>query len=210
MFDLQRIGMESLTDRLVSSNYWPARAAQRLEQERFSDVVRICLDNLDDCPELISGRLIYATALYRSGQSESASEEFRLVLSLDPDNLVALKYLGDILYASGDATAALANYYRVLEIDPYCRGLKSGIERRRLTTTRTVTLTRGSEARPERRPQNLRDIPFFTETMGDLYLAQGYPRLATEVFRQLNETDDSPRIAEKLAEAVGKTKEKES
>lgn len=210
MFDLTKTGMESLTDRLVSSNYWPARAAQRLEQGRFSDVVRICRDNLDDCPDLVSSRLIYATALYRSGQSESASKEFRRVLALDPDNLVALKYLGDILYASGDATAAIANYYRILEIDPYCSGLKSGIERRRLTTTRTVTLTRGSEVRPERRPQNLRDIPFFTETIGDLYLAQGYPRLAAEVFRRLNETDDSPRIAEKLAEAVGKTKEKES
>lgn len=200
----------SLTDRLAAGGFWAARAASRLEQGKFSEVVRICQENLSDSPDLVSGRLVYATALHLSGQAESAAEEFHHVLTLDPENLVALKFLGDIMFASGDGAAAMANYRRILEIDPQCRGLRSHVKKPRVTTTRTITLTRGSETKSEKQPQHLRDIPFFTETMGDLYLTQGYPRLAAEVFRRLTRQGDSPRIAEKLAQAEGKIKEKES
>ncbi|MBU0982891.1 MAG: hypothetical protein KKA42_03410, partial [candidate division Zixibacteria bacterium] len=56
---------------------------------------------------------------------------------------------------------------------------------------------------------NRRSIPFFTETMGDLYLAQGHSRLAAEVFRHLIDQNDNPRLADKLMQAEGKTKERE-
>jgi len=163
----------SLIDRLTSGGFWAARAASRLAQGKFSEVVRICQENLGNSPDLVSGRLVYATALHLSGQAELAAEEFHHVLTLDPENLVALKFLGDIMFASGDGAAAMANYRRILEIDPLCRGLRSHVKKPRPTTTRTITLSRGSETRSEKQPQHLRDIPFFTETMGDLYLTQG-------------------------------------
>ncbi len=55
----------------------------------------------------------------------------------------------------------------------------------------------------------LRPIPLYTETMGDLYLKQGYPRLAAEVFRTLNEKNENPRLAEKFAQATESIKDKE-
>jgi tetratricopeptide (TPR) repeat protein len=198
----------TLTDRLADQGYWVATAARRLEQGKYSEVVSLCLEGLEIDPNLISGRLIYAQALHRSGQAETAAEHLRRVLALDPENIVALKFLGDIRFDSGETGAALANYGRVLEIDPFCRGLKSQIECPSAYTTRTITLTRRSETRAES-PELLRDIPFFTETIGDLYLTQGYPRLAACVFRTLVERGDSPRIAEKLALAEGKVKERE-
>jgi hypothetical protein len=97
----------------------------------------------------------------------------------------------------------------VLELDPLCRGLKSRVKKRPSAAARTITLTRCAESRPPRKKTPLRDIPFFTETIGDLYLAQGYPELAAEVFRKLNLKGDSPRIAEKLNRAEGIIKEKE-
>jgi len=198
----------TLTDHLADQGYWVATAARRLEQEKYSEVVSLCLEGLEIDPNLISGRLIYAQALHRSGQAETAAEQFRRVLALDPDNIVALKLLGDIRFDSGEIGAALANYGRVLEIDPFCRGLKSQLEPPSSYTTRTITLTRRSETRAES-AEFLREIPFFTETIGDLYLTQGYPRLAACVFRTLVERGDSPRIAEKLALAEGKIKERE-
>lgn len=201
--------MKSLTERLAADGYWPARAFQFLEAERYSDVVRICRDNFSQSPELVSGRIAYAIALYQTGQEESAASEFRFALSLDPENLVALKYLGDIMYAAGDAAAAVASYERIMEIDPYCRGLRYNIDRKHPTTTRTITLARGSEGLRDRKVEPLREIPFFTETIGDLYLAQGYPRMAAEVFRKLSEQSGSPRLTEKLARAEEKIKQKE-
>ena len=56
--------------------------------------------------------------------------------------------------------------------------------------------TEHSEAPP---PQGR--IYFYTETVGDLYLAQGHPRLAAEVYRALSVHNHNPRLAEKLAEA---------
>ena len=77
-------------------------------------------------------------------------------------------------------------------------------------TTRTVTLKRPQEA-PGRAAgwHARREVPFFTETMGDLYLAQGYPRMAAEVYRALNGDDQNPRLREKLGRAEEKIKEKE-
>jgi predicted Zn-dependent protease len=198
-----------LTGRLAESGYWPARAAMKLAEGRYADVVRICRDNLDDTIPPLSGRVVYASALLRSGQTDSAADEFRRVLASDPDHLVALKAMGDAAYANNDAAGAMSYYRRVLEIDPCCRGLKSELELRPGRVTRTITLSRGSETDETLPGRALRAIPFYTETMGDLYLAQGYPRLAAEVFRRVHEQNHSPRVQEKLAQAEANIKEKE-
>ena len=201
---------QSLTDRLASEGYWVAIAARRLEAGKYSEAVGVCQENLDREPNLLSGRLICGTAFLLSGQAESAAAQFRRVLAADPDNIVALKYLGDIAFEAGDVASTMANYARVLEIDPACRGLKSRAQRRNQSTTRTITLARRAEPKPDADAENLRDIPFYTETIGDIYLAQGYPRLAARVFRRLSEQADSPRIAEKLIISESKIKEKDN
>jgi tetratricopeptide (TPR) repeat protein len=86
----------SLVTRLAAGGYWAARAARQLELGKYSEVVTICREHLDQEPHLISGRLAYGAALFHAGQTESAVEQFRRVLALDPDNIVALKYLGDV------------------------------------------------------------------------------------------------------------------
>ena len=209
MLDLTR-QEESLTEKLASEGYWVARAARFLEQGKYSEAVRLCKDHLDEEPDLTGGRLIYAKALHLAGQMESAGEQFYRVLSRDPENIVALKHLGDIKFSEGDEPSAMANYRRVLEIDPHCRGLKSDLERRPGATTRTITLKRANENPPVGTGRGLREIPFYTETMADLYMSQGYPRLAAEVFRRLLERNENPRLSEKLAAAEGKIHRKES
>jgi tetratricopeptide (TPR) repeat protein len=207
--DEQKSLEASLTDRLAERGYWAAIGAKRLSEGKYSEVIGMCRENSDSEDTPVSARLIYAQALYCSGQIDSATDQFHKVLAVDPENIAALKYLGDISNASGDSFAAMANYGRVLEIDPYCRGLASEMRQRRAHTTRTITLLGRSETRPEP-AERLREIPFFTETIGDLYLAQGHPRLAATVFRKLIETGESPRIAEKLSLAESKVKEKEN
>jgi tetratricopeptide (TPR) repeat protein len=169
----------------------------------------LCKQHLPDEPELVSGRIIYALALFRAGQMESASEEFYRILSRDPENLVALKYLGDIKFAQGDEFAAMANFARILEIDPYTRGVCGRLAKQPAETTTTITLRRGTEASPDSDSTPLRQVPFVTETMGDLYLAQGHSRLAAAVFRSLQQQAGNPRLAEKLAQAEHNVKEKD-
>jgi len=144
MFERFQSDGETSAEHLVASGYWPARAAQFLADGTWSRVVEICKESLDEEPGCCSGRLIYARALYHAGQVESATEQFYRVLALDAENIVALKYLGDIKFTEHDEPAALAHYRRVLEIDPYCHALRSPIKSSRPETTRTITLTRGT------------------------------------------------------------------
>ncbi|MBU8933592.1 MAG: tetratricopeptide repeat protein [candidate division Zixibacteria bacterium] len=209
MFALSDQHSESSRDELVRQGYWPARAARFLADGKYSRAVEICREYLSDTPHMVSGRLVYAEVLYRAGQVERATEQFYRVLSLDPDHLVALKYLGDIKYADGDELTAQANYQRILEIDPGCCGLRSEMQKRKTETTRTVTIHRRTETAAAMPTEMLREIPFYTETVGDLYLSQGHHRLAASVFQNLVDKDDNPRLREKLDNAEKKIITKE-
>lgn len=200
---------ERTVNQVTDANYWPVRAAKFVSMGRYSRAVEICKEYLPSYPEILSGRIIYARAFYYAGQIESAKEEFHHVLQLDPDNLVALKYLSDISFSQGDELVAMANYNRILQLDPGCGGLKSELKKNKIERTKTITITRGSEPAGQTEAPPLRDIPFYTETIGDLYLAQGHPRLAVKVFEALNNSGNIPRLAEKISRARQIVKEKE-
>lgn len=203
---------QDTTTSLAAGGYLPAIAAQQLAEGKYSQVVELCKEHLDSYRHLLSINLIYGKALFHAAQFESAEEQFYSVLSRDPDNIVALKYLGDIRFLRGDEMAAMANYRRVLEIDPGCRGLKSNIQgAREQESTHTIKLVRRERgsAISQKEKSGLDQIKFYTETMGDLYLNQGHSRLASEVFERLLKFNDNPRISEKLAAAQQKIKEKE-
>ncbi|MBU0984637.1 MAG: hypothetical protein KKA42_12245, partial [candidate division Zixibacteria bacterium] len=86
MTDLPDTSPASLVEELAAAGYWPARAARQLAEGKFSNAVQICKEHLAAQPDLISGRLVYATALFRAGQRESASEQYHQVLARDPEN----------------------------------------------------------------------------------------------------------------------------
>src|SRR5512140_3191068 len=101
---------QSVTTHLSRHGYWPAWAAASLGDGRYSETVQLCREQLAEEPSSLSGRIIYALALFKAGEEEAAREQFYHVLSADPDNVVALKYLGDIAFSEGDILTALAQY----------------------------------------------------------------------------------------------------
>jgi len=198
MFELNQKSGESLAEILGKQGYWPAQAERFLHDGKYSRTVEICKQHLNDDIFLVSGWIIYAKALFYTGQKDLAEEYFYRVLTHDPDNLISLKFLGDIKFGNGDEISAMAYYSRVLEIAPYCGGLKSPLERKTETATKTVTLKRKTEKVKINKETNLREIPFYTETVGDIYLAQGHNRLAAQVYRSLLGENSNPRIVDKL------------
>jgi tetratricopeptide (TPR) repeat protein len=89
------------------------RKSGDLEQAIF-----ICQEYLPQQPGHMSGHIVYGQALYESGRAEEAKAVFETALSLDPENLIALRHLGDIARSSGDPTGARSWYQRVLDADP--------------------------------------------------------------------------------------------
>lgn len=205
---------------LALAGYWPATVMQLVTSERYAAAVQICREHLLDQDLPLSGRIAYGLALFHAGQLDPAAEQFRHVLSVDPEHLAALKYLGDIAFAQGDEWSAMANYRRVMEIDPHTAGLSSPVRRiKNREVTRTISLVRHAEETSANEPRTSRmNSPqagrrpqvLVSETIGDLYLTQGHPRQAAEIFHRLNDEQPSPRLVQKLKRAMDKISERES
>ena len=189
-----------LTSELSAKGYWPAKAKEYLDNRQYSKTVELCTSRLQDEPEILSGRIVLALALYHSNQLNEAESQFYRILRVDPDNILALKYLGDLKFRAGDEITAFSFYERVLKLDRYTRGLKSSLNREdvnRTKETKLLTLRRESET-TEKTGERLRRLPFDTETAGDLLLEQGHTRMANKIFQRLFQKNESPRLLEKL------------
>src|SRR5579872_2717632 len=66
----------------------------------------------------MSGHIVFGQALFEAGEFEEARGVFESALQLDPENLIALRHLGDIARERGELTAARTWYRRVLDADP--------------------------------------------------------------------------------------------
>lgn len=84
----------------------------------FAQAVSICRSHLAVQPGHVSGHIVLAQALNESGAIEEARAEFEVALELDPENLIALRAMGDMARAGGDAAVAREWYQRVLDADP--------------------------------------------------------------------------------------------
>lgn len=91
------------------------------EYRKAGDVehaIAICQAWLPQQPGHISGHIVYGQALFESGKLDEARVTFESALGLDPENLIALRYLGDISRQRGEVKSAHGWYQRVLDADP--------------------------------------------------------------------------------------------
>ncbi len=196
-------------NQLVQAGYWPAVAEGYLTEGKYSKAAELCQRMLDLEPNVISGRCILGRALFHAGQYTEARTHLVTALKQDPANLVALKYLGDILHRDGEEAAAMAYYRRIFEIDPRCGGVWCSLASDDSQTTRQVTIKRSGESVLRKKRAPLREPAFITETIGDIYRDQGYYHLAHEVYRRLLDQSNNNRIAEKLRETEERINKKE-
>lgn len=89
------------------------RKAGDLEQ-----AIALCQQHLAEQPGNMNGHVVYGQALYESGRYDEAATTFETALTLDPENLIALRHLGDMSRTHGDNQKAREWYTRVLDADP--------------------------------------------------------------------------------------------
>ena len=88
------------------------RKAGDLEQ-----AIALCRLHLAESPANLSGQIVFGQALYDAGSFDEARATFETAISLDPENLIALRHLGDIARAQADIPKAKEWYRRVLDAD---------------------------------------------------------------------------------------------
>ncbi len=80
--------------------------------------IELCRTYLPQQPTHMSGYIVYGQALHDAGRSDEAAAVFKQALTLDPENIIALRQLGDIARDDGDRGGAMRWYGKVLELDP--------------------------------------------------------------------------------------------
>jgi tetratricopeptide (TPR) repeat protein len=80
--------------------------------------IAICRAHLAQQPGHMSGHVVYGQALYAADRPVEARAVFEKALSLDPDNAIVLRSLGDIARERGDSSEARHWYSKALDIDP--------------------------------------------------------------------------------------------
>jgi tetratricopeptide (TPR) repeat protein len=84
----------------------------------FDQAIFICQEYLPQQPGHMSGHIVFGQALFEARRLPEAKTVFETALSLDPENLIALRHLADISRDLGDVGAARTWYDRVLQADP--------------------------------------------------------------------------------------------
>ncbi|HEY6088612.1 MAG TPA: tetratricopeptide repeat protein [Gemmatimonadaceae bacterium] len=80
--------------------------------------IEICRAHLAQMPGHMSGQIVYGQALFEAGEWDEARTVFERALTLDPENLIALRSLGDMSLQAGNTAEARTWYTRLLDADP--------------------------------------------------------------------------------------------
>jgi cytochrome c-type biogenesis protein CcmH/NrfG len=83
-----------------------------------AQAIAVCRTHLASQPGHVSGHIVLGQALYEAGEGNEARDIFTAALELDPENLIALRSLGEIAQVNGDFASARQWYQRLLDADP--------------------------------------------------------------------------------------------
>src|SRR5437870_10077936 len=93
--------------------YFAPLANEYRKAGEVEQAIAICREYLPQQPGHMSGHIVYGQALFEARQFDEAKTVFETALSLDPENLIALRHLGDIALIVGDPEGAKSWYRRV-------------------------------------------------------------------------------------------------
>jgi tetratricopeptide (TPR) repeat protein len=148
---------------------------------------------LEKMPHYASAHVILGKCYYDKGATERSKAEFRRVLELDGENLVALKFMGDILLAEDKRAEAAEFYRRILSIDAtnteVARALK---EMEASFVVKEIDLADAKAMRDER-PRELA-----TMTLAGIYAAQGYYNKALRIYHDVLEREPGNMEAKEM------------
>ncbi len=98
--------------------YFAPLANELRKRGDYSRAIDLCRTYLPHLPGHMSGFIVYGQSLFDGEQYDEAATAFNDALNVDPENVIALRHLGDIARIQGDAPTAIEWYQQVLEFDP--------------------------------------------------------------------------------------------
>ncbi|HVO76448.1 MAG TPA: tetratricopeptide repeat protein [Candidatus Bathyarchaeia archaeon] len=155
--------------------------------------IEIIEKGLEKFPQYASAHVILGKCFYDKGATERAKSEFGRVLELDGENMVALKYMGDILLAEDKRRESAEYYRRILAIDPTNESVARTVKEMEASfVVREIDLQDTKSVRDER-PRELA-----TMTLAGIYAAQGYYNKALRIYREVLDREPGNREAKEM------------
>ncbi len=114
--DLQRWSEDVARDPATLSFLPLARAYRK--QGRRDAALKLCLRGLEQHPTLVEAHALLAMLYFDAGQRAKASDEWSMVLQLEPNNFDALRGMGFYHLEQGDDPSALRSLQRASALRP--------------------------------------------------------------------------------------------
>jgi len=144
----------------------------------LSRAIDVCIRGLAHHPNLLSGRVALARALYDAGDIVKARQEAETVIKSAPENLAALRLLASICRDQGDREGLRRTLGAIVCLDPSDQEARDELQ------------GIGPDGEPSAAgPSGAgfagcgREI--VTRTLAEIYATQGYYERAIEIFRKL-------------------------
>ena len=184
-----------------------------IETHLLGDIVdapiRKCLDRVRAKPEDWSARVSLGMTYYENGMLKEAGEELKKVAQVIADNKTVFKTLGKIYEKEGNNENARRSYMIFSALDSGCLEADTVVSflKTEEPTREEIMSQRPLREEGEEISNNSFDIS--TNTIAEIYIKQGYPDKALEIYREI--LDDQPEntaIQKKindLMEEIGKS-----
>ena len=194
--DIQQL--EERFERAPDSRLFAPLADAYRKEGDIDRAIELCEKGLERYPSYASAHVILGKCFYDKGATERARSEFIRVIELDPENMVALKFLGDILSAEGDREGAAQYYRRFLVIDPTNEEVAGRLgEIERDFQVRQIDLT------DEKRIKKVEGTgELATMTLAGIYAAQGYYNKALKIYQEVIQNEPENAQAQEMVEKL--------
>jgi tetratricopeptide (TPR) repeat protein len=160
--------------------------------------IALCEKGLERYPSYASAHVILGKCFYDKGATERARSEFLSVIELDQENMVALKFLGDILAAEGDRESAARYYRRLLAVDPTNEEVEAALGKlEEGVQVRQIDLT---DEKQIRRIEGSSELA--TMTLAGIYASQGYYNKALKIYQDIIRNEPENEQARKMVEKL--------
>lgn len=120
--------------------YFAPLANEYRKWGQYDRAAELCRTYLPQLPGHMSGYIVYGQTLFDSGQMEEADSVFHQALEVDPENVIALRHLGDIARMNGNTSSAIDWYEKVLELDPKNEEIAAYIEELNVSSTAEIPI----------------------------------------------------------------------
>ncbi|MFQ5988315.1 MAG: tetratricopeptide repeat protein [Candidatus Methylomirabilales bacterium] len=167
---------------------------------RLDEAIQICQEGLAHHLNYASAYMVLGRSYKEKGDLLAARDAFQRVLDLDGESVLAHDFVGQIAEARNEIQEAVHAYRAALILHPFDKKIREALER--LQTQLESQVRKTPPAAPEVRPEPPASEPLATETLGDLYAAQGVHDHAADIYaRIMTDTPDREDLTHKYEAA---------